>query len=139
MHIEISTATIDELEPWLDAARQEGAHIDTTLKSHWTLLKAGSSPEVIFGWVGVLHRSRRSVTILGWYVKPGYRNLGIGTRLLEAAIDFALTSDVEQVDIRTNRTHILERLGFDWTGYRRQGANQEEHWILPLLQTVTML
>ncbi len=132
MHIDIATTTIDELEPWLDVARQEGAHIDTTLKSPWTLLKASSGLGVIFGWVGLLHRTTRYATIRGWYVKAGYRNLGIGTRLLEAAIDHALTVNVEQVDIRTNRTHILERLGFDWTGYQRIGGNQEEHWVLPL-------
>ena len=132
MHIEITTTTVEELEPWLDMARQEGAHIDSALQSPWTLLKAESDQGLIVGWIGLLHRTTRYATIRGWYVKRGYRNYGIGTRLLEAVIDHALMGDVEQVDIRTNRTHILERLGFDWTGYRRIGGNQEEHWILPL-------
>lgn len=144
MYLETTVATLDELQPWLDDARREGAHIDTTLKSPWTLLKAESTllgrdleyRVVILGWIGILHRSPRTVTIRGWYVKPGYRNLSIGTRLLEAAIDFAIASDIEQVNIRTNRVHPLERLGFDWTGYQRLGGNQEQHWVLSLPVTL---
>ncbi len=131
MHIEIVVATFDDLGPWLQDARREGAHIDATLKSSWTLLKAQFGTHLL-GFVGLLHTSPRYATIRGWYVIPGYRGSGLGTRLVEAAIDEASRQGAEQVAIRTNRTHILERLGFDWTGYVRQGGNHEEHWILPL-------
>ena len=137
MHIEIVTTTFDELGPWLDDARHEGAHLDSTLKSPWTLLKAHFNGH-LFGFVGLLHTSPRYATIRGWYVMPGYRGSGLGTRLVEAAIDEASRQGIEQVAIRTNKTHILERLGFDWTGYIREGGNHEEHWILPLSEEATV-
>ncbi len=137
MQIDYGLATFDELAPWLDDARREGAHIDTTLKSRWTLLQAQFGTHLL-GFVGLLHISPRYATIRGWYVIPGYRGSGLGTRLVEAAIDEASRQGAEQISIRTNRTHILERLGFDWTGYQREGGNQEEHWILPLPQQVLL-
>ena len=131
MRIEIQHTTFENLQPWLDTARSEGAHLDPNLKSSWTLLKAEYDTHLL-GFVGLLHRTRRYATIRGWYVCPGYRSSGIGTQLLEAAVDLASTLGIEQVDIRTNRTHPLERLGFDWTGYTRKGGNHEEHWVLSL-------
>ncbi len=127
MHIEIVPTTFADLQPWLGDARREGAHLDPTLKSPWTLLKAHFGGHLL-GFIGLLHISPRCITIRGWYVMPGYRSSGLGTRLLEAAIDEARRQGAEQVDIRSNRIHILERLGFDWTGYTRLGGNQEEHW-----------
>ncbi len=137
MHIEITSTTFTELGPWLDDARREGAHLDPTLKSDWTLLKAQFNGHLL-GFIGLLHISPRYATLRGWYVIPGYRGSGIGTRLVEAAIDEASRQGIEQVAIRTNKTHILERLGFDWTGYIREGGNHEEHWILPLPEEATV-
>lgn len=109
------------------AARRAGADLDQTLKSPWSIIRAVWGMDTV-GFIGVLHR-RTSATIRGWYVQAAFRGQGIGTRLLEAAIDTAYDQGAERVEIRTAQTRIAQRFGFEWTGYERKGGNRERHFV----------
>lgn len=109
-------------------ARKEGADLDQALRSPWVFFRAVVGLQTL-GFVGVLCRTPTVVTIRGWYVTPKYRDQGIGTDLLEAAMQYALDRGTSKIEIRTNRDRIAQRLGFEWTGYEREGGNRERHWV----------
>jgi RimJ/RimL family protein N-acetyltransferase len=109
-------------------ARREGAELDQTLSSPWVIFRARWNVETV-GFVGMLVRSPSVVTLRGWFVKPKWREQGIGTQLLEAAMTYAFEQGAAKVEIRTARSKIAHRLGFEWTGYERKGGKQERHFV----------
>lgn len=116
---------------WVDQAREEGAHVDFTLKSPWKLFCDfdGNTPK---GFIGLLLHSNTRCTIRGWYVFPDQRGRGVGTGLLGAAISWASEQGFATIEIRT--AHNVEWAGFEWTGYQREGGNQERHFTLKIVQ-----
>lgn len=115
-------------KPMVTRARKEGADLDQALRSSWVFFRAVNGLQTL-GFVGVLCRTPAVVSIRGWYVTPKYRGQGIGTDLLEAAMTYAIDQEVSKIEIRTNQERIAHRLGFEWTGYQRQGGNQERHFV----------
>lgn len=109
-------------------ARREGADLDQTLKSPWVFFRTVWEMETV-GFVGVLCRTPTIVNIRGWYVKPEYRGQGIGTRLLVAAMNYAIDQRIDKIEIRTTKSRVVHRLGFEWTGYQRRGGKQERHYV----------
>lgn len=112
---------------WIEAGRLEGAYIDPALKSPWRLF-ASWKGDIGLGYIGLLLTSESRATIRGWYVFPQCRKLGVGSQLLEAAVQWGFDSGRDTIEIRTARD--VSWAGFEWTGYQRAGGNQERHYLL---------
>ena len=113
------------IEPFEAAARKEGAYLPHNLTSPSTILAAElASSDTLLGWIAVIHKPGSIANIRSWYVRPRFRWLGFGRRLLLAAIEEARSAGYQKVEIRT-AVQAVSRLGFVWTGYERKGGNQE--------------
>jgi GNAT superfamily N-acetyltransferase len=124
----------------VEQGRQEGAHIDYSLKSPWQVFvaleptatfdrhtaEATETPQIV-GFIGLLLVGQTKAHIRGWYVFPNHRGLGLGTRLLEEAMHWAAANGYATLEIRT--THDVEWAGFVPTGYRRVGGNRETQFV----------
>ncbi len=86
---------------------------------------------------------RHSVT-LGISVRDGWRNQGLGTRMMEQAIAWARNSGVVkriELDVyaRNKRAiHVYEKLGFVQEGHRRRAIFQQGEYIDNLLMALLL-
>ncbi len=117
-------------DKWVEQAREEGAHVDFTLKSPWQLF-ASWDKSTPGGFIGVLLVGKTKAHIRGWYVFPEQRNQKLGAALLEHALDWCRRNGYHQIDIRT--AHDVEWAGFLPTGTQRMHGNQESRYLLELV------
>lgn len=135
-HVDIRAEPRHTIESWEHAARKEGAHLPHTIKSPITILTATligrtTQPETLLGWIALIQKPGTTANIRSWYVRPRYRYLGIGKRLLQAAADEAATLGYQTVEIRTT-IEAVTRYGYIPTGYQRQGGRRERAYRLDL-------
>ncbi len=92
----------------------------------------------IVGLVGCMGGRRRSTaheTSLGITLKMEYRDKGLGTRVMQAALDWARSSGVikrVQLEVFTNNEraiHLYEKLGFEQEGIRRKAYKKDGKWM----------
>jgi GNAT superfamily N-acetyltransferase len=117
-------------DKWTDQARTEGAHIDFNLKSPWQLF-ADFDKSTIHGFIGVLLIGKTTAHIRGWYVFPDHRNQGVGSRLLDHALNWCRINGYHNIDIRT--AHDLSWTGFTPTGRTNKTGNHESQYVLNLV------
>lgn len=115
-------------DAWVEAGRAEGAFVDPSLKSPWQLF-AAFDESVVGGFVGLLLVGKRKAHIRGWYVFPEHRGAGLGSRLLEHALEWARMNGYHALDIRT--AHDLSWTGF--TPTENVSAAGERQWVLELV------
>jgi RimJ/RimL family protein N-acetyltransferase len=84
------------------------------------------------------HPACRHVADLGLMVAASHRRRGIGTALLEAALDWARQSDVRKLELHvfphnTGAIKLYERFGFSQEGYRHAHYRRGDEYIDAIL------
>jgi GNAT superfamily N-acetyltransferase len=65
------------------------------------------------GTIGILKRYRR---VRGWYVRPEFRNYGVGTQLLDTVIEAGRDLGFHYLEIKTVAKEVAESCGFRASG-----------------------
>jgi RimJ/RimL family protein N-acetyltransferase len=84
------------------------------------------------------HPACRHVADLGLMVAASHRRRGIGTALLEAAVDWARDSGVKKLELHvfpynTGAIKLYERFGFTQEGYRRAHYKRGDGYVDAIL------
>jgi RimJ/RimL family protein N-acetyltransferase len=137
------------MEPGIGIATDPGEFHDTVeqeedvIRKHQemdnSVLMVVVTPEgEIVGLMGCSGGRRRSTaheTSLGITLNKEYRDKGLGTRVMQAALDWARSSGVVkrvQLEVFTNNEraiHLYEKLGFEHEGIRRKAYKKEGQWM----------
>ena len=97
-------------------------------------LEDGETVGLMNCWGGT-RRANKHETTLGITVKAGWRGKGIGTRLMQQAIEWAKGSGVvkrEQLEVvaeNVEARELYERLGFVAEGLRKKAFWKQERWM----------
>jgi RimJ/RimL family protein N-acetyltransferase len=92
--------------------------------------------EKVVGWVNVKPRSLeifRHTAGLGIGLLPEYRDRGLGTRLMNEAIETAWSMGLERIDLRVYASNerairLYEKVGFVTEGIERRGRYLHGEW-----------
>lgn len=87
-----------------------------------------NSDDQAVGWCDIMPRSHtgRRVGYIGLGLRPEYREQGIGTRLMQHAVDHAPDFGFTELRLECRASnkralHVYRKLGFRRYGYRRRG------------------
>ena len=89
------------------------------------------------------HPASRHVADLGLMVAASHRRQGIGTRLLEAALDWARHSGVRKIELHvfpwnTGAIALYERFGFVQEGYRKEHYRRGDGYVDAILMAFSI-
>ncbi len=87
-----------------------------------------NSQDKAVGWYDIVPRGKtgRRIGYIGLGLRPEYRDQGLGTRLMQHAIDHAKEYGFTELRLECRASnkralHVYAKLGFRRTGYRRGG------------------
>jgi RimJ/RimL family protein N-acetyltransferase len=90
-----------------------------------------------------LHPASRHVADLGLMVAAGHRRRGIGTMLLDAAVDWARVSGVSKLELHVfpwnePALHLYESFGFEREGLRKRHYEREGEYVDAILMALVL-
>ena len=89
------------------------------------------------------HPASRHVADLGLMVAESHRRQGIGTKLLDAALDWARLSGVHKIELHvfpwnTGAIALYERFGFVQEGYRKEHYRRDDGYVDAVLMAYSV-
>lgn len=117
---EITTCEFEDIFELAAQARDDGVYPKARPEGQWYRCNDR-------GFVCLWEPQNRTGTkrISHWWVHPEHRNEGIGTALLDRALDDALDSDATRIDIYVYDPEPVEKRGFEPAegGHAQDGAH----------------
>ena len=119
---------------------QSKAFVERIISNNFSQFYAVENNQVI-GWCDIIPKEQefhKHVGILGMGVISGYRNKGIGTKLINTAIKHARSRGIERIELEVYASNIIaqklyKKIGFVQEGVKRKGKkinNQYEDVIM---------
>jgi RimJ/RimL family protein N-acetyltransferase len=138
-----------EPEGWLISGGWRGVgherrYLRTVRRSGDAAVFVAEAPEGIVGRLSVArdsHPASRHVADLGLMVAASHRRRGVGTALLDAAVDWARQTGVRKLELHVfphNEAAIslYEKYGFRREGYRKEHYRREDGYVDAILMAI---
>lgn len=152
-HIEYMNALLENSESFLEMSRGEFKHtveeekkfLDDIKKSENSVFILAEDDGEIVGYLVCIGSERIKIkhnTVLGVTVKEGYRDKGIGSRLLEYAINWAKgTGVVKRIELHVFSTnsraiHLYKKYGFVLEGEKQKAIKINDEYINELIMVL---
>lgn len=129
------------------SVEDEEAYIQDKAEAENSLAMLALSGSQIVGEVNLYAGPRKAeqhAAVLGISVRSGWRDQGLGTRLMTAALDYARNeSSLKRIELRVFETnlaaiHLYKKFGFIIEGRRRKSIYKEGKYIDDLLMAVLL-
>lgn len=87
-----------------------------------------------------IHRKSRHAAVLGIAISRGFRHMGIGTRMIEIALDWAKNAGIKKVNLEvfssnTNAIRAYSKLGFQIEGSKKKQFLIDGEYVDDVLMT----
>jgi len=134
--------TLEQEEEWI----RDHLEADNSLLIVAVVTGEGGEEEIV-GMLDCRGGKRRAAaheTILGITVKKEWRDKGVGTALMNGAMEWARGNEVVkrvQLEVFPNNTraiHVYEKLGFETEGVRRKAFWKEGEWLDSVVMAVLL-
>lgn len=135
--------TVEEEEAWIRARLEDDNSLIMVAIAPG---EGGAEGELValMDCTGGKRVGNRHETTLGISIKKEWRDKGIGTRLMEAALEWARGSGIVkrvQLEVFSNNEraiHLYEKVGFVREGVRRRAFRKEGKWLNSVVMAVVL-
>jgi RimJ/RimL family protein N-acetyltransferase len=145
--VELANEVGAEPEGWLitttnwRSAGDERRYLKSLRRYPHAAVFVAETPEGIVGRLSVgrdPHPASHHVADLGLMVAKSHRRRGVGSALLEAAVDWARSRGVRKLELHVfpyneGAIHLYERFGFEREGYRKQHYRRPDGYVDAIL------